>query len=272
MPVLETPSGAVAYDERGSGEPLVMFCGGAHDRHDFDELRALLPAGVRSIAVDWPCHGESPACEGPVSAMRLADVAEQAVERLAPEGAIVLGNSVGGFAAARMAIRRPELVTGLVVIDGGGFAGRPPHVRAICALMARPRFLRAVYPAFATLYMRPRTAADRRVRDVAVACTRRDPGLRAVSELWGSFASPGHDLTAQAGAITAPALLVWGRHDPVVPLRAGRRMAGMIAGSRLLVVDSGHAPHTTDPARVAAELGAFIAACSAAPVGGALGA
>jgi pimeloyl-ACP methyl ester carboxylesterase len=262
MPLLETPSGAVAYDERGTGETIVLLPSGAHDRHDYDELRThelrtLIPARLRTIALDWPGHGESPPGGGPASAVRLADVAEQVVQRLAPGGAVVLGNSVGGFSAARMAIRRPELVRGLVIVDGGGFAGRPPHVRAFCALMARPGFLRAFYPAFSTRYMRPRTVADHRARDTSVATTRRDPGLRAVSELWRSFASPQHDLRRQASSITAPTLVIWGRHDPVIPLRVGRRIAGTIPGARLLVLDSGHVPHTSDPQRFAAQLIAF---------------
>ena len=42
--------------------------------------------------------------------MRLADIGQELVEQLAPEGAIVVGNSGWRFAAARLAIRRPELV------------------------------------------------------------------------------------------------------------------------------------------------------------------
>src|SRR5271165_6062120 len=109
MPVLDTSTGPVAYDEQGAGDPIVLLCSGAHDRHDFNELRALVPERFRTIAIDWPGHGESPPGDAPATAMRLADVAEQAVEQLAPAGAIVLGNSVGGFSAARVAIRRPEL-------------------------------------------------------------------------------------------------------------------------------------------------------------------
>ncbi|MHB8242176.1 MAG: alpha/beta fold hydrolase [Solirubrobacteraceae bacterium] len=257
MPLIETSSGPIAYDERGTGNPIVMLPSGAHDRHDFDEIRELMPDGIRTIALDWPAHGESPPAEGPISAMRLADVAEEVVAQLAPRGAIVLGNSVGGFAAARMAIRRPELVTGLVIVDGGGFAGRPPHVRAFCALMARPRFLRAVYPAFSGRYMRARTHADRRARAVGVATTRRDPGLRAVSELWRSFASPEHDLRRDAACISAPTLLIWGRKDPVISLRLGRRIAAMVPNAELVVLDSGHVPHTSQPEAFAASLIAF---------------
>lgn len=248
MPILETRTGPIAYDERGEGRPVVMLSSGAHDRHDFDDLRELLPSGLRSIAPDWPAHGESPPGDGPATAMRFADVAEELVAGLAPQGAVLLGNSVGGFAAARLAIRRPELVRGLVLVDSGGFLGRPPQVRAFCALMARPGFLRSIYPWFANRYMRPRTAADRRTRDAGIATTRRDPGLSAVAELWRSFASPEHDLRREAASIAAPTLIVWGRRDPVIPLRVGRWLAAEIPDAKLEVLDTGHAPHVSDPA------------------------
>jgi pimeloyl-ACP methyl ester carboxylesterase len=250
--VLETTYGPIAYDERGAGIPVVMLSSGAHDRHDFDELRELLPDGFRSIAPDWPGHGESPAGQVSATAMGFADVAEELVGRLASEGAIVLGNSVGGFAAARLAIRRPELVRGLVLVDSGGFLPRSPQVRLFCALMARPRFLRAIYPWFANRYMRPRTEADRRVRDVGIATTRQNPGLAAVSGLWRSFSSPEHDLRASAASIVTPTLVVWGRRDPVIPLKAGRTIAATIPGASLELLDTGHAPQVSDPAGFAA--------------------
>ena len=263
MPTLDTSVGPIAFDERGEGKPLVLLPSGAHDRHDYDELRALLPDGFRSISLDWPAHGESPPGEEPASAMRFADAAEQLVERLAPDGAVVVGNSVGGFAAGRLAIRRPELVRGLVIVDGGGLAGRPLHNRAFCALMARPWFLRRIYPWFSSLYMRAGTDADRRARDTGVATTRRDPGLKAVSELWRSFASREHDLRAGAPSIAAPTLLIWGKRDPVIPLRIGRRAAAMIPGAELVTLDTGHVPHTSDPEAFAAHLVPFAEAAFA---------
>ena len=264
MELLETSAGRVAYDARGEGEAIVLLPSGAHDHHDYDELRALLPARFRSISLDWPSHGASPPGQGPATAMSFADLAQELVAALAPGGAVVVGNSVGGFAAARLAIRHPELVKGLVIVDGGGWLGRPPQVRAFCSLMSQPRFLRAIYPSFSARYMRVRTDADRRARDTGIATTRRDPGLRAVAELWRSFASPEHDLRRDAHAITAPTLLLWGRHDPVIPARVGRYLERTIADARLTVIDSGHVPHTTDPERVAAELVPFAAAAFAA--------
>jgi pimeloyl-ACP methyl ester carboxylesterase len=265
MALLETTTGPIAYDERGGGNPVVLLSSGAHDRHDFDELRELLPPHFRSIAVDWPAHGESPPGEGAATAMRFADVAEELVERLAPGGAVVVGNSVGGFAAGRLAIRRPELVRGLVLVDSGGFLGRGLQIRIFCALMARPRFLRAIYPQFANRYMRPGSDADRRARDTGIATTRQDPGLRAVSELWGSFPSPEHDLRADAASIAVPTLVVWGKRDPVIPLKVGREVAATIPGAQLEVFDTGHSPQVSDPQGFAAKLVPFADAAFGGP-------
>lgn len=263
MPTLETPAGTVAYEEHGSGETIVLLPSGAHDRHDYDALVALLPDRFRTVSVDWPGHGESPAGPDPASAMGFADAAEALVAAVAPEGAVVVGNSVGGFAAGRLAIRRPELVRGLVLIDSGGFAPRTPIVHLFCRLMGKPGFLRRIYPTFARRYMRPRTEADRRTLEAAIATTRGEPGLRTVSQLWRSFASPQHDLRREAGAIAAPTLVVWGRRDPVIPLRIGRRIAATIPGACLVEFDTGHVPQTGDPEGFAAELVPFAEAAFA---------
>jgi pimeloyl-ACP methyl ester carboxylesterase len=105
--------------------------------------------------------------------------------------------------------------------------------------------------------MRPRTAADRRARDSAIATTRDEPGLSAINQLWRSFASPEHDLRRSARSITAPTLVIWGRRDPVIPLRIGRQIVRLIEGSRLVVLDTGHVPHTSEPGLFAAELTSF---------------
>jgi pimeloyl-ACP methyl ester carboxylesterase len=258
MPTISTSAGSVAYDSRGNGHPIVLLPGGGHVQHDYDEVRDLLPAEFRSIGVDWPGHGQSPAGTAPSTEVRLTRIVEELLDSLTPGGAVLVGNSVGGNVAARLAIRRPGLVKGLMIIDGGGFEGSGSASgvvgRVFSALMSRPGFVRRIYPLFSKAYTRPRTAADHRARASAVATTRSAAGLTAVTEIWGSFRLPEHDLRAQAGSITAPTVLIWGRHDPVLPPGAGETARDLITGARLVVVDSGHLPHTTDPAAVAAEL------------------
>jgi pimeloyl-ACP methyl ester carboxylesterase len=250
--LVETRHGKAAYDAAGSGDPIVMFHGGGADRHDYDGLRALLPARFRTMAVDWPGHGDSPAFEGAATALALADVAEDVVSQLAPGGAVLVGNSVGGFAAGRLAVRRPDLVRGLIVLDGGGFSGFGLQVRMFCGLMGQPWFLRAFYPAFLRLGLHSRSEAAIRARGQARRIVRSGEGLRTLASLWRSFADAGHDLRAEASGITSPALLIWGRHDPVIPLRIGRKAGTLIPGSQLVVLDTGHVPHIGDPGGVAA--------------------
>ncbi len=268
MPILETSVGEIAYDERGEGEAVVLLPSGAHSRHDYDAVRERLQPRFRTIAPDWPAHGDSPPASVPASAMAFADAAEALVEGVAPEGAVVVGNSVGGFAAGRLAIRRPELVKGLVLVDSGGFAARTPVARAFCAAMSRPWFLRRIYPTFAGRYMRARTEADRAALEAAIETTRSDPGLRTVCELWGSFTAPEHDLRAEAAAIAAPTLIVWGRRDPVISSRIGKRLAASIPGAKLAVLDTGHVPQTADADGFMAELVPFLDRALGSPTTG----
>jgi pimeloyl-ACP methyl ester carboxylesterase len=254
MTTLSTSAGTVAYDSRGSGDPVVLLPSGGHDQHDYDEVRELLPDGIRSIGVDWPGHGQSPADPAAPTELQLAQIIEELLDALAPGGAVLAGSSVGGNVAARLAIRRPDLIKGLMIIDGGGFEGSSSFARVFCALMSRPWFVRGIYPVFSRQYMRMRTAADRRARASAIAITRTATGVTAVAGIWRSFNRPEHDLRSQAGKITAPTVLVWGRHDPNLPLRAAKTARDLVPGSRLVVIDSGHLPHTTSPAAVAAEL------------------
>ena len=58
--LVQTSTGPIAYDIRGEGQPVVFLASGAHDHHDYDELRDLLPPRFQSIALDWPAHGGSP--------------------------------------------------------------------------------------------------------------------------------------------------------------------------------------------------------------------
>jgi pimeloyl-ACP methyl ester carboxylesterase len=254
MPLLSTSAGTVAYDSRGGGDPIVLLPSGGHEQHDYDEIRELLPERFRGIGVDWPGHGQSPAGTAPSTELRLTRIVEELLDCLTPAGAVLVGNSAGGNVAARIAIRRPDLVKGLMIIDGGGFEGSGLPGRVFCSLMGRRWFTRRVYPLFSRAYTRPRTAADHRARTSAIAMTRTTAGVTAVTEIWRSFNLPEHDLRGQAGDITAPTVLVWGRHDPVLPLRAAKTARDLIPGSRLVVVESGHLPHTTSPAAVAAEL------------------
>ncbi|OBA77065.1 alpha/beta hydrolase [Mycobacterium sp. 1554424.7] len=249
MPTIQTRAGRVSYSELGSGPTVLLLHATLHDRHDFDPVVETLARRYRTIAVDWPGHGESDPVDAALrpGAPLLADALEDVVDGLGLSRVALIGNSVGGFAAARLAINRPECVAGLVLVNTGGFVPLNPLVRAFCRVIGTPSFVRWGAPAFVRAYMKARTDSDRRIIERAVAAAKTPEGVRVMTGLWRSFVTPEHDLRGRAAELTAPTLVVWGKRDIAIPLRAGRATHDAIAGSRFEILDTGHVVFSSDP-------------------------
>ncbi|OMC49110.1 alpha/beta hydrolase [Mycobacterium sp. IS-1264] len=249
MPTIQTRAGRVAYSELGSGPTVLLLHAILHDRHDFDPIVDTLARRYRTIAVDWPGHGDSdpvdPAIEP--SASLFADVLEDLVDGLRLTKVVLVGNSVGGFAAARLAIIRPECVAGLVLVNTGGFVPLNAPARTFCRVLGTPAVFRRAAPPFVRGYMKSKTDNDRQIVERAIAAAKTAEGVRLATGLWRSFPAPAHDLRSRAADLTAPTLIVWGKKDIAIPLRAGRATHDAIGGSRLEILDTGHVVFSSDP-------------------------
>ncbi len=245
----QTRCGGISYSEQGTGFPLVLLHASLCDRRDFDPIIPDLARRYRVIAVDWPWHGESDSPPPPLKAgaALFASVLEDFTKALALGPAAFIGNSVGGFAAARLAITHPERVARLVLVNSGGFIPMNLLTRAFCTLMGTPALTRVLMPPFIRLTMSPATDDDREVARRAAARARTADGMRTGAALWRSFGRPEHDLRPRAAQLRAPTLIVWGTKDIGLPPRAGRATHAAIAGSRLEVLDTGHMPFSSDP-------------------------
>lgn len=248
MTTIETRAGRVAYHELGSGPTILMLHATLHDRHDFDPIVKTLARRYRTIAVDWPGHGDSDPVDAALEpgAPLFADVLEDVVDGLGLERAALIGNSVGGFAAARLAITRPEVVAGLILVNSGGFVPLNPLSRAFCRVMSTPAVWRTA-PLFVRGYMKARSDNDREIVERAIARARTDDGVRTATGLWRSFATAEHDLRGRADGLSAPTLIVWGKRDIAVPLSYGRIAHDAIRDSRLEILDTGHVVFSSDP-------------------------
>lgn len=264
MTTIQTRAGRIAYHDSGSGPVLLLLHATLHDRHDFDPIIGALADHYRIIAVDWPGHGESDPVDPGIeaSAPLFADVLEDVVDALGLTRVALIGNSVGGFAAARLAINRPESVAGLVLINSGGFVPWNPFSRFSCRLMGKPAFFRRIAPLFVRGYMKAKTDSDYEIIDRAIATAKTAEGTRTGAALWRSFATPEHDLRGRAAELAAPTLIVWGRKDIAIPLRAGRATARAIRDSQLAVLDTGHVVFSSEPAGFLAVAQPFLQAIS----------
>lgn len=148
----------------------------------------------------------------------------------------LVGNSMGGHIALHVAARRPELVRSLVLVDATGvpFALAPSaHVRNLIA------------PAGAFSF------AQLLARDLF----RTGPAsaLLSLARLMRDDARP------LMAAIRAPVLLVWGEHDPLVPLTYARQMAQAMPQARLVVIPrAGHVPMWDNAAAFNEAVTAFL--------------
>ncbi|OMC56272.1 alpha/beta hydrolase [Mycobacterium sp. IS-836] len=249
MPTIQTRAGRVAYSELGSGPTVLLLHAILHDRHDFDPIIDTLARRFRTVAVDWPGHGDSDPVDSALepSASLFADALEDLVDGLGLTKVTLIGNSVGGFAAARLAITRPEFVAGLVLVNTGGFVPMNALARAFCRALGTPAVFRRAAPPFVRGYMKSRTDNDRQIVERAIAAAKTAEGVRLATGLWRSFPAPAHDLRSRAADLTAPTLIVWGKRDIAIPLRAAHTTHDAIGGSRLEILDTGHVVFSSDP-------------------------
>lgn len=262
MPTVKLPSGAIHYAESGQGVPLILLHANPGDGLDFEPVIPALAQHYRVLAVDWPGYGQSavPDRPGMVSADFFYNVLREFLKALASPPALFIGNSVGGNAAARFAIASPELVRGLVLVSPGGFTPHNFMTRAFCRLQASwfafsPRF-------FAGRYLKGRTPTVKAMLERAATSQATAARLAINRAVWRSFIEPDHDLRQRASAIKAPTLLLFGKHDPVIPAkRDGTVAAKAIRGAKLVVMPSGHVPFAEMPEAFLAEVLPFLARC-----------
>jgi pimeloyl-ACP methyl ester carboxylesterase len=247
MTTMQTSLGTVLYTDEGAGPPIVLLHAALHDRTDFAPVTAALGIERRVIALDWPGHGESPLPDTPLRAVEFGDLLIDFADRLDLTNAVVVGNSVGGYAACRLALERPERVAGVVLVNNGGFTPHSIATRIFCGLMGRPAVIKAVFPWFVRAYMRAKNPTDEAVVDRVVARTKTDDGARTAAALWRSFTDPGHDLRARAAEISAPVLITWGAKDVTAPLKWGKAVAAAIPGARFEALPTGHVVFSSEP-------------------------
>ena len=211
--------------------------------------------------MDLPGFGGSDLPDGDISIEYYANWVFRLLDELGIEAGAVVGNSMGGFIAAEMAIRRPDRVQRLAVVSAAVFwqdyRRAQPLVQlarlsdAIVAraltrvtddVATRPR-LRAW--ALATAGFRyPHLISPELAHEMVRSARRTDgflPALEALAD---------YPLEEELPKIACPALIVWGAHDTLVPVKDAKRMQELIPGSRRVVFErTGHVAMLERPER-----------------------
>jgi proline iminopeptidase len=261
----------------GHGDPIVLMHGGpSADLWTMGAFRRLADQAT-VVLYDHRCNGRSTG--PPVSSMtweNLTADADALREHLGFGRWAVLGHSFGGQVALEYALRYPEHVSRLVLVDTGADARwareNAPQVlaergysRAKVELVRRwfsgelePREYLPIFWRISGAYM-PRHGMRGMVRELAEggwrSRIRPEPFLFA-----GRSLLPGWSVVSRLGEIAAPTLVIAGRADFVFPPECQRELVSGIPGAELVLVDeAGHNPQDENPAEVMAALRPFLA-------------
>lgn len=253
--------------------PIVLVHGLGDEADSFRHLFPLLSAKRRVLALDLPGFGRSVA-SGRVTVRSSAAALVALLEAETPNGAIVAGSSLGAVVAEAASFRRPDLVKGLVFMDGGlptpptgGVDALPmliPFVgeRHYRALRGRPE---AAYASLAPYYadLSGLPEADRAFLAARVVDrVESDSQLAAYYSLMRSLAAAiifrQKRYAKRLASSPTRLLALWGAADRVVPIEGADLLAKTAPRARVHVVEgAGHLPHQEAPAAVAACLEEF---------------
>ncbi len=121
---IDAPSGRLTVWEGGDGPPLILLHGAGDQAGAWSEVVGPLMSRHRVVVPDLPGHGESDPSSGPLEVGVVLSGVEAVLEKEAPDGgAVLVGNSLGAWVACLAARDRPQLVKGLVLVNGGPLKG-----------------------------------------------------------------------------------------------------------------------------------------------------
>jgi len=253
--------GAIEYDDRGRGEPLLLLHAFPLARFMWDAQAAALAASRRVICFDARGFGGSALGFGPLTMERIADDAAALLDTLGIERAVVGGCSMGGYAAFAFARRHPRRLRALYLQDTR--AGADSEEARQGRLALAERVLREGADVAAEAFL-PKLLGETTQRELPELVAGLRERILATKPL--AIASALQGLAARADSrptlaeLRVPTLVVVGAEDVLTPPSESEAMAAAIPGARLqLVPRAGHLANLEQPAAVTAALQAFLA-------------
>jgi pimeloyl-ACP methyl ester carboxylesterase len=270
---IDLPGGLhVHYQDDGDlGAPALVLLHGFGDSYtSWEGWVEQLKARFHLLSVDFPGHGLTRAPEGyQLSGDGLADFVDAFAAQLGLAKFAVAGNSMGGGVAWQLAVRHPQRINALILVDTAGFPNDKPPATVPLA------FKILKYPLGRALL---RNIDNRSLINEGLKTDVYDKGLitPALVDRWAEFQrAPGHrailmsvNLSSLASAspeilrgISVPTLILHGENDVLVEPASAGKFAAAIPGARVLMYPNvGHLPQIEIPQRSSADVAEFLKA------------
>ena len=270
-----TPATAAAPAARAPGAPLaaaappaiLLLHGTASSLHTWDGWARAMSPTVRVVRLDLPGFGlTGPHPSGDYSGAATTDFLERFADAAGLKRFAIAGNSLGGYYAWRFALRHPDRVSALILVDAVGYPIEPGGGESVAMQLARMPVVSELMR-FAPI----RGIVERSLKDTYVDDTKVTPALVDRYEQLmlrpGNRAAMGDRARAERRPVgwqrlpelRVPTLIQWGAGDDWVPLSHAERFRRDIPDSRLVVYPKlGHLPMEEDPATTAADALRFL--------------
>lgn len=263
MPYLKIHGANIYYEEHGTAPETIVFSHGfLWSGYMFHGQIVALKNHYRCVTFDFRGQGQSEATPSGYDIESLYADAVALIERLGCSPCHFAGLSMGGFVGLRLAIRRPDLLKTLILIDTSSDPEPKENIRSyrmlslVVRLMGfRPVANRVMGTMFSQKFLNdPGRAPLKQEWKKRMMANNRVGSLRALS---GMMARDG--LTDHLDRIKTPTLIIVGDQDvATVPAKA-ERMHAAIANSKLIVIPgAGHTSTVEEPAAVTAAIHDFI--------------
>jgi pimeloyl-ACP methyl ester carboxylesterase len=257
--------------DMGEGPPLFFIHGLSGCWQNWLEQLPHFARDHRVIAVDLPGFGQSEMPAEEISISGYADAIDALMTELGIDEAQIVGNSMGGFIGAELAIQYPARVERLVLVAAAGLSIE--SIRTERTKGVRHRAENVVFFSLGHLASRSHQVALRpRLRGallmLVAAHPAKLPGPLAAQQVLGS-GKPGfsdaleamcrYPLRDRLEKISCPTLILWGDKDLLVPVKDASIFEQLIPNSRKIIYkDTGHVSMMERPARFNDDVRAFL--------------
>jgi pimeloyl-ACP methyl ester carboxylesterase len=249
------------YQDVGKGAPIVFLHGLGASSLSWLFTLPTFARHRRAIALDHIGHGRS---DKPPLTYRITDFVdylEGFLDQLNLSQVDLVGNSLGGWVAARLAVRRPELVRRLVLVGSAGLQPSPEIRARLEKVPFAPRTLADTRTILSLCFYNKVRYVNRVSVTLSYLLRRLEANHGTVeSVIAAASVDPEEWMDHLVGKVRAHTLVLWGRHDELMPLEFAERYAREIPGAQLEILEEcGHVPQIEKPRDFNRVLADFLA-------------
>jgi pimeloyl-ACP methyl ester carboxylesterase len=251
--------------EGGDGPPMVLVHGQGGFAEIMGPLIRMVVDRYRVIVPDLPGMGRSEVRSGTLDGPRVTEWLGELIAKTCDQPPIVLGGSMGGSIALRLAVARGREIAKVVLVDSGSLGRFLPPPSLLFALI---RFIRKPDRAGAARMQRQIFLDADRVRKQAGERLEaledyqidraKQPSVNAANRTLLRELGTKKVPDEQLRKIEAPVAMIWGRRDRVMPFKYAERASARYGWPLYPIEDAGHLPFVEQPVAFEAALRAIL--------------